>query len=119
MSLPNIAEAVAVRLIVRLGLYIAFALFGAVFGLFALYNLTIAAMTAIELEFGIVAARLIVGGVYAVLALASAGMLWFLASNAGRFEPAPEPAPRHVQLAALIEALILGYEAAKKGRKTR
>jgi hypothetical protein len=46
-------------------------------------------------------------------------MLLLLASKAGKFEPAPELAPRHVQLAALIEALILGYEAAKKGRRTR
>lgn len=119
MSLANIAEAVAVRLFVRLGLYVVFGLFGAIFALFALYNFTIAGMTALEVEFGVVTARLAVGGFYFVLAGASAGALMFLASKAGKFEPAKDPAPRHVQLAALIEALILGYEAAKKGRKPR
>jgi hypothetical protein len=119
MSLANIAEAAAVRLFYRLALYVVFGLFGAIFALFALYNLTIAGMTALEVEFGAVTARLTVAGIYMVLATASAGMLWFLARKAGKFEPAPEPAPRHVQLAALIEALMLGYEAAKKGRRTR
>lgn len=119
MSLANIAEAAAVRLLSRLGLYVVFALFGAVFALFALYNFTIAGMTALEVEFGVVTARLAVAGIYTVLAMGSAGTLWLLASKAGKFEPAHEPAPRHVQLAAIIEALILGYEASKKGRRAR
>jgi hypothetical protein len=119
MSLANIAEAAAVRLLGKLAQYAVFGLFGGIFALMALYNFTAAGMTALEIEFGIVYARLIVAAIYMVLALASAAMLWFLARNAGKFEPASEPAPRHVQLAALIEALILGYEAAKKGRRTR
>ena len=119
MSLANIAEAAAVRLLGKLALYVAFGLFGAIFTLFALYNVTIAGMTALEAQFGVVTARLIIAGIYMVLAMGTVGVLWFMASKAGKFEPAREPAPRHVQLAALIEALILGYEAAKKGRRTR
>jgi hypothetical protein len=119
MSLASIAEAAAVRLLGKLALYVVFGLFGTICALFALYNFTIAGMTALETEFGGVTARLIIAGIYMMLTLASAGMLWFWASKAGKFEPTPEPAPRHVQLAALIEALILGYETAKKGRRTR
>jgi hypothetical protein len=119
MNLANIAEAAVARLLGKLAQYVAFGLFGAIFALIAVYNLTIAAMTALEVEFGTVYARLIIAGIYMVLAMGSAGMLWLLAKNAGKLEPVPEPAPRHVQLAALIEALMLGYEAAKKGRRAR
>jgi hypothetical protein len=119
MSLANIAEAAAGRLFGKLALYAAFAFLGGIFGLVALYHFTIAGMIALELQFGVLVARLIVAGVFLLLSLASGGMLWFLASRAGKLGPAREPTPRHIQLAALIEALILGYEMARKGRRSR
>jgi hypothetical protein len=119
MGLANIAEAAAGRLFGKLALYAACAFLGGIFGLVALYNFTVAGMFALEMEFGVLVARLIVGGVYLVLTLACGGMIWFLASKARRPSPAPEPTPRHIQLAALIEALILGYEMSKKGRRSR
>ena len=119
MSLANIAEVAAARLLGKLALFLVLGLFGTICALFALYNVTIAGMMTLEVEFGVVTARLIIAGIYMVLALGSAGMLWFWANKAGKSKPAPEPTLRHIQLAALIEALILGYEAAKKGHRTR
>jgi hypothetical protein len=119
MSLANIAEAAAGRLFGRLALYAAFAFLGGIFGLVALYHFTIAAMIALEMQFGPLYARLLVAGIYLVLTLASAGALWILARSATKPGPAPDPTPRHVQLAALIEALILGYEMARKGPRKR
>jgi len=119
MSLANIAEAAAGRLFGKLMLYAALAFLAGIFALVALYHLTIAGMIALEMEFGVLLARLIVAGVYLLLTLASGGMLWLLARKARKPSPAPEPTPRHIQLAALIEALILGYEMARKGRRSR
>jgi hypothetical protein len=45
--------------------------------------------------------------------------LWVRARKATRPHPVPDPTPRHIQLAALIEALILGYEVSRKDRRTR
>jgi hypothetical protein len=119
MSLANIAEAVAGRLFGKLALYAAFAFLGGIFALVALYHFTVAGMIALEMQFGALQARLMVGGIYLVLTLGSAGTLWLLANKVGKPGPAPEPTPRHIQLAALIEALILGYEMARKGRRSR
>jgi hypothetical protein len=123
MSLTNIAEAAASRFFYRLALYEVFGLFGAIFALFALYNFTIAGMAALEPEFGVVYARLIIAGIYTALTMGSVGILWFLASKARKFGPAfeaaPKPASRHIQLAVLLEALLLGFEAAKKARHVR
>lgn len=119
MSLANIAEAAAGRLFGKLMLYVAFAFLVGIFGLVALYHFTVAGMIALEMEFGVLYARLIVASVYLVLTLASAGTLWMLVRKAGKPSPTREPTPRHIQLAALIEALILGYEMARKGRRSR
>jgi uncharacterized iron-regulated membrane protein len=119
MSLANIAEAAAGRLFGKLMLYVAFALLAGIFALVTLYHFTVAGMIALEMEFGVLYARLMVAGVYLLLTLVSGGMLWMLARKAGKPSPAPEPTPRHVQFAALIEALILGYEMARKSRRSR
>ncbi len=119
MSLANIAEAAAGRLLGVLVRYLVFVLLAGVFALVALYHLTIAGIFALELQVGVLYARLIIAGIYLVLTLASVGMLWVMARNAAKPGPAPEPAPRHIQLAALIEAVILGYTASRKHRRTR
>jgi hypothetical protein len=119
MSLANIAEAAAGRLLGMLMRYLTFAVLAGIFALVALYHFTVAGMLALEFQFGVLYARLIVAGVYTVLTLASAGMLWALARKAAKPHPVPEPTPRHIQLAALIEALILGYEVSRKSRRAR
>jgi predicted anti-sigma-YlaC factor YlaD len=119
MSLANIAEAAAGRLLGMLTRYLVPAVLAGIFGLVALYHFTVAGMLALEIQFGALYARLIVAGVYTVLTLTSAGVLWILARKATRPHPAPDPTPRHIQLAALIEALILGYEVSRKDRRAR
>ena len=119
MSLANIAEAAAGRLLGTLTRYLVFALLAGIFALVALYHLTVAGIFALEVQVGLLYARLIVAGIYAALTLASAGMLWALARRRTKPSPAPEPRPRHIQLAMLIEAAILGFEVARKGRRNR
>lgn len=119
MSLATYAEATAGRLLGVVSRYLIFALLAAIFALVALYHFTIAGIFALEAQVGILYARLIVAGIYAVLTLASAGMLWFMVRKAAKPRPAPEPKPRHIQLAMLIEAAILGFEVARKGRRAK
>lgn len=116
MSLATIAEATAGRLLGTVSRYLVFALLTAIFALGALYHFTVAGMMALEIQAGILYARLIVAGIYAALTLASAGTLWALVRRRTKPSPAPEPKPRHVQLAMLLEAAILGFEVARKGR---
>ena len=119
MSLATYAEATAGRLLGVVSRYLIFALLAAIFALGAIYHVTIAGIFALEAQVGVVYARLIVAGVFAILTLASAGMLWVMMRKAAKPSPAPEPKPRHIQLAMLIEAAILGYEAARKGTRTK
>ena len=119
MSLAAIAEATAGRLLGTLSRYLVFALLAGFFAIGALYHFTVAGISALEIEFGPIYARLIVAGIYAALTLASAGMLWVMARKAAKPSPAPEPTPRHIQLAMLIEAAILGFEVARKGRRAK
>jgi hypothetical protein len=44
--------------------------------------------------------------------------MWFMARQT-KPDPATPPTPRHMQIAALIEALVLGYEMSRKGPKGR
>jgi hypothetical protein len=46
-------------------------------------------------------------------------MLWLMMRKAAKPGPAPEPKPRHIQLAMLIEAAILGFEVARKGTRAK
>lgn len=90
----------------------------AAFGIVALYHFTIAGAIALEAQFGEVHARLIVGAIYAAIAIAFA-ILW-----AVRGRPVSSSAPalstqRDMQVAMLVEAVMLGYALAGKGARTR
>ncbi len=117
MSLANIAEAAAGRLLGRLMRYLVIALLMAVFTLAALYHFTVAGILALEVEFGVLNARLIVAGLYTVLMLGSVAAMWTMGRKNAAPDPAAPPTPRHMQIAALIEALLLGYELTRKGGK--
>lgn len=94
-------------------------LLAVLFAIAALYHFTVAGTLALELQFGMVYARLIVGGIYTALGLASAGTLWiFTRKTASAPPPHAQPSARALQLAALIEAVMLGYSVSRKGDKT-
>jgi hypothetical protein len=119
MSLANMAASATERLLGALLWRLLLVLLTVLFAIAALYHITVAGTVALELQFGMLYARLIVGGIYAALALVSAGTLWIVSRKTA---PAPTPdAPpsaRAMQLAALIEAVMLGYSVSRKGNKT-
>jgi hypothetical protein len=97
------------------------ALLLALFALAALYHLTIAGILALESEVGAVNARLIIGGVFVVAALAPAYTLW---SSRAKFKPRGEASEllnsrRDLQIAMIIEAVLLGLSLSRSAAPRR
>ncbi|MCW5694689.1 MAG: hypothetical protein KIT48_20210 [Pseudolabrys sp.] len=120
MRLTELAEAtihpIVARLVRRAALFAALGLLAIV----TLYYVSAAGTVALALEYGPVTAYLIMGGIYALLAIAVAITLL---STRSRAVPAQDPvanalsstsSSRNMQIAALIEALMLGYTLARK-----
>ena len=120
MRLTELAEAtispLVARLVRRAALFVALGLLGIV----TLYYVSAAGTVALALEYGPVTAYLIMGGIYALLAIAVA--ITLLATRT-KTVPAQDPvanalssasSSRNMQIAALIEAVMLGYTLARK-----
>ncbi len=100
-----------------LGRLVRLALVGAVIAvaaLIALYHFTVAGTLALELQYGLINARLIVGGIYVAVVAVALIVLWSMRRKP--VEPAAAlPLPRETQFAMLVEACMAGYAL---GRKT-
>jgi type VI protein secretion system component VasK len=85
----------------------------------ALYHFTIAGNIALAGQFGDLNARLIIGAVYAAMALISLVIFWAMRSKpAGSATPVLSK-PAEIQLVMLVEAVMLGYTLARKGERAR
>jgi hypothetical protein len=102
------------------GRFLRRAMLAAIIGLFAIiaiYHFTFAGILALENQYGLLYARLIVAGVYSVGVLILTIVFWAM-----RTKPIIETAqvaraitaPRHTQIAMLIEAVVLGYTLGRK-----
>jgi hypothetical protein len=96
-----------------------FALLGLLL-LIAIYHFTVAGTLALEQEFGVLYARLIIAGVYTAGGLITFGLL--LATRPRPLLKSEKPAgalakPRKMQLAMLVEAVMLGYALSRKAPK--
>jgi len=86
----------------------------AVCAIVALYQFTVAGNGELETQFGIVQAHLIVGAVYAAVASIALVIWWAMRSKTVSPNiPALNP-QRELQIAMLIEAVMLGYSLARK-----
>ena len=96
------------------------ALVAAICAIVAVYHLTIAGMLALEMHYGVLDARLIIAAIYAVATLIAFGMLWQQIRQ-GRLNGHSKAltSPRELQLIMLVEAVMLGYELARKGVRSR
>ncbi len=85
-------------------------------GLIALYQFIVVGTLALETQVGFLYAHLIIGGMFAVTALA--GIIALVATRARRLRSARTEEvldePRITQLAMLIEAVLLGYYSLSK-----
>lgn len=89
----------------------------AVLAIVAIYHFTIAGTLALEMQFTALQARLIVAGLYAGFALIASVLLWAKRAKTAAAQ-APALAPqREMQMAMLVEAVMLGYALARKGER--
>jgi hypothetical protein len=120
MRLDQIASVAADHLLGRLIRRALIAALGAIFVLVAIYHLTVAGTLALAAQFGEVEAQLIVGGIYAVGAIATAIILWAMRVKPSAISaPVPRDNTREMQLVMLVEAVMLGYSLARKREPAR
>jgi hypothetical protein len=117
MTLADITATAVNRIFGRLIRRAAAWFFVAVAALACLYQATVAATVALELEFGAIYAHLMIAAFYAVAAILTVAVLWmtgrksFLAleSSAGI-----ERIPPELQIATIVEAMLLGYAMSRR-----
>jgi hypothetical protein len=118
MRLDQIAATAVTHLLGRVLRRAMVAALIALFALVAIYHFTIAGTLQLEMQFGLVQARLIVGGIYTALALISLAVFYGLRTKAIANGDAPMlNQPREMQIAMLVEAVMLGYALARKGER--
>lgn len=117
MRLTDLAEATIGPILGRLvRRAVLFALLG-ILAIVTLYYASAAGTVALALEFGPVYAYLIMAGVYALAAIA---VLIAILTTRNKSLPIQDRAatalssPRNMQIAALVEAVMLGYTLARK-----
>jgi hypothetical protein len=116
MQIQDLAGAAMNRLLGRLLRRALCAALLAAFGVIAFYYASAAGTLALSVQFGVLNAYLIMAGIYAVAAI---GVLIGLWATRAKSLPAPKPdsllaQPRNMQIAMLIEAVMLGYTMARK-----
>lgn len=117
MRIDQLAGTIADQLLGRLVRRVLLALACAIVALIALYHFTVAGTLALEMQYGAVNAQLIVGGVYAFVALICA-IWWLVLGRSGdTHAPALPHQQRDMQIAMLVEAVMLGYSLARKGQR--
>lgn len=120
MQLDHIAQAAVSHLLGGLIRRAAFALILVGCAIVALYHFTVAGLIALDGQFGVLQARLIVAGVYTLFAAMAGGMLFWWRQPARLNGSAKTlTSPREMQLIMLVEAVMLGYELARKGVRSR
>jgi hypothetical protein len=114
MRIEQIAQLALSHVLGRIARRAALALAIAAFAIVALYYFTAAGNLALQMHFGALRALLIMGAIYAGAAALTLGILWMM-----RAKPAGTAAPalsnqRDMQIAMLVEAVMLGYSLARK-----
>jgi len=101
------------RMLLRIVLGIAILVCAAV----AISQFTAAGSLALELEYGPLPARLIIGSAYGVLGVAGVAVLRAMRGRSA-VVPSPLAKKREAHLVMLIEAVLLGYSLAQKTGRT-
>jgi quinol-cytochrome oxidoreductase complex cytochrome b subunit len=117
MHLYNIAAAAIEHMLGQMLRRALFVLVVAVFAIVAMYQFTIAGTLALETQYGTMPAHLIVAAVYAAVALITFAILWATGRKGTNASAAVLTAPREMQMAMLVEAVMLGYALARKGER--
>ena len=88
----------------------------AVFSIVAIYYFTAAGTIALDAQYGAVYACVIMGAIYAAVAAVLA-IWWAVRGNTAGSSPPALNTQRNMQIAMLVEAVMLGYALARKGTR--
>jgi|SRR6185312_2759633 len=118
MRIDHIAEAAIGHVFGRLMRQALLAAIFAVCVIVALYHATIAGFIALDGQYGALDARLIVAAIYAVVGLVSLAVFW-QQHRAARLPMNAKAlaSTREMQVVMLIEAVMLGFQLARKGER--
>lgn len=103
------------RLLRRVLIFAALALFV----LIAVYQGSVAGILALQVEYGAIYAHLIFAAGYAALAGVALVTLWIMGRKPAAKAASALSQPREMQIAMLVEAVMLGYALARKGDRAR
>lgn len=117
MRLDQIATATLSHLLGGLLRRVVVAAVMVIFAVVGVYQFSVAGTLELGARVGDVNAHLIVGAIYAALALASLITLWAIRSRETANAPPALTQPREMQIAMLIEAVMLGYTLARKNER--
>jgi hypothetical protein len=120
MALSDLVTSTIGRIVGRLvRRVVCWALVG-LFCLAALYQASVAAVLALEAEFGAIYAHLMIAGFYALAAIVIVTFLWVTVRRPfveEEYRKTLAQLPADAQVATLVEALLLGYKMSR--RKSR
>jgi hypothetical protein len=122
MRLGEIVEAALGEMFGRLLWRAAGVVIAALAAVASLYQLTVAGTMALELRYGALDARLIVGGAYLLVTVVAATVVWARRRPYTRTREHLDEmiaSPRTGQIAMLLEAAMVGFSAAKKAKSVR
>lgn len=86
------------------------------FMLIAIYHLTIAGTLALETQYGLLYARLIVAAAYSTAAVIAGIIFWAIPTTRPNENQVAIPAPRNTKMTMIIEAGMFGYMLGRKLR---
>lgn len=81
----------------------------------AIYHFTVVGTLMLEANYSVIVAQTVVGVFYAFLALVLLAIWWTMGRHTARTATPAFTVPREVQVAMLVEAVMLGYALARKG----
>jgi hypothetical protein len=117
MALYNIAAAAIEHVLGPLLRRSLLAFVIAALAIVASYHFTSAATLALEAQYGVLQTQLIVAAIYLALALIGCAILWALRSKSASASAPVLSGQREMQMAMLVEAVMLGYALARKGER--
>jgi hypothetical protein len=114
MNLDHLASAAINYLFGRLLRRVVAVIVAAIFVVVAVYQGSVAGTIWLALHYGEIHAHVIMCAIYAGLALIALAIFWAIGRNSTNPAPAALAPPREMQLAMLVEAVMLGYSLAQK-----
>jgi hypothetical protein len=119
MQLDQIAGMVVDHLFGRMLRRALLAFLMAALAIAGIYHFTAAGTLSLEVQYGALRAQLIVGAIFTAFALIAYAILWAMRTRAPSASSPTLSGQREMQIAMLVEAVMLGYALARKGERTR